>query len=160
MKNKVMIILGLMMLFIFSPMETNASWDQDTSITYDKILIHSTMTPPAAIYVWLKKECYEQNVRDKWHCIKTGLAIAYAEASWKDSVTPFGLQSHDKSYRKWVSSYNKYWYKSTNAFFFYGDWGQYGKSHYCTSEESSGSAYGCPNWRKNMQRVLDDLKIN
>ena len=96
-------------LFIINPVESNASWDQDTSITYDKILTHSTMTPPASIYVGLKKECYAQDVRDKWHCIKTGLAIAYAEATWRDDVTPFGLQSADKSYRKWVSSYNRYW---------------------------------------------------
>ena len=120
MKNKLIIVMGLMSLFIINPTEANTTnWNQDTSITYDKILRNSTMTPPAAIYVGLKKECYEQNAMDKWHCIKTGLAIAYAEASWKDSVTPFGLQSADKGYRKWVSSYNRYWYKSTDAFFFY-----------------------------------------
>ena len=83
------------------------------------MIANSTMKPPFTIYSRLKDECYAQNVRDKEHCIKTGLAIAYAECSWKDYNTPFGLQSAEKGYKKWVRSYNKYWYKSENAFFFY-----------------------------------------
>jgi hypothetical protein len=39
---------------------------------------------------------YAQEVNDKEHCIRTGLAIAKAESSWKDYHTPFGLQSKDK----------------------------------------------------------------
>jgi len=74
----------------------NVAWDQDTSITYDKMVYNSTVKPPREIYKRLKKECYEQNARDKWHCIKTGLSIAYAECSWKDYNTPFGLQSAEK----------------------------------------------------------------
>lgn len=128
-------------------------------ITYEKLLENSTMSPPFRIYHQLKDECYSQNVRDKWHCIETWLAIAYAESSWRDNHTPFGLQSKEKWYKKWVRSYNKYWYKSKDAFFFYWDWGQYGRSHYCTDEHSSWSTKGCPNGRKNAQIVLDSLHI-
>lgn len=132
----------------------------EPKITYWKLTSNSTMQPPFKIYHQLKDECYAQDVRDKEHCIRYGLSVAFAESSWKNYTTPFGLKSADKSYRKWVSSYNKYWYTATNAHFFYWDWGEYGRSHYCTEEHSSGSTYGCPNWNKNAQRVIDDLKFN
>lgn len=60
------------------------------------MLAKSSVEPPFWIYSQLKDECYLQEVLDKKHCIKTGLAIAYAESSWKDTKTPFGLQSRDK----------------------------------------------------------------
>lgn len=138
---------------------SNLAWNQDTSITYDKLVTHSGMKPPREIYLGLKKECYEQGARDKLHCIKTGLSIAWAECSWKDYKTPFGLQSAEKWYKKWVRSYNLYWYKSQWGFFFYWDWGQLGRSHYCTSEESSWSSLGCPNWRKNFNQAWNSLRI-
>jgi len=142
---------------ILSPEITNASYEGQ--ITYEKMIHWSSVKPPFIIYSRLKDECYAQNARDKWHCIKTWLSIAYAECSWKDINTPFWLQSYEKWYKKWVRSYNKYWYKSQNWFFFYWDWWKYGASHYCTSEESSWSHYGCPNWRRNFDNVYSKLHI-
>lgn len=128
-------------------------------ITYENLSANSTMIPPFTIYSKLKDECYRQEAKNKEHCIKTGLSIAYAESSWKDYQTPFWLQSTDKWYEKWVSSYLKYWYTSTNWHFFYGDYGELWRSHYCTSEESSGSSYGCPNGRKNFDVTFNNLSF-
>lgn len=128
-------------------------------ISYDMIKNDTGVNIPYALFEGLRNECSVQNAKNKWHCIKTGLSIAYAESSWKDTVTPFGLQSKEKGYKKWVRSYNKYWYPATNGFYFYGDWGVYGPSHYCTDEESSGSNYGCPNGRKNFDSTYNKLSI-
>ena len=126
-------------------------------ITYDWMLQNSNVEPPFKIYSQLKDECYKQEAKDKKHCIKTGLAIAYAESSWKDTETPFGLQSKDKWYAKWVKSYTKFWFKSTHMSFFYGSNGKAGKSHYCLSEDSSGTDGWCPNWLKNSQIVYESI---
>lgn len=151
------IILFWLALFAFFFMEADA---KEPKITYDNLYIEGTdKKPPFKIYHQLKDECYAQEVNDKTHCIKTGLSIAYAESSWKDHHTPFGLQSKDKSYKKWVSSYKKYWHTATDWFFFYGDWGKLGRSHYCTSEESSGSSKGCPNGKLNFESIYFSLKF-
>ena len=152
--KKLILLIAFIALMLFNSAEA-----YDPNITYEKMIANSTVAPPFIIYSRLKDECYAQDVLDKWHCIKTGLAIAYAECSFKDYNTPFGLQSKDKSYKKWVSSFKKYWYKSKDAYFFYWDWGELGASHYCVSEESSWSDYGCPNGRKNMQSILNQLHI-
>ena len=137
----------------------SSAFASEDSITYKGLLEKSSVQPPFTIYSKLKDECYAQNAIDKKHCIKTGLSVAYAESSWKDYQTPFWLQSRDKGYSKWVSSYVKYWYTSTNWHFFYGDYGELGRSHYCTSEESSGSSYGCPNGRKNFDATFNSLSF-
>lgn len=130
-----------------------------TKISYDMIKNETGVNIPYKLFEGLRNECSVQNAKNQFHCIKTGLSIAYAESSWKDLYTPFGLQSKDKSVKKWVKSYNKYWYTAKNGFFFYGDWGQYGRSHYCTDEESSGSKKGCPNGRKNFNKVYYSLSL-
>jgi len=155
-KNK---SLGYLFLAILNITLVSIAFWGEPKITYEKMIANSSMKPPFTIYSRLKDECYAQEARDKEHCIRTGLAIAYAECTWKDYNTPFGLQSTEKGYKKWVRSYNKYWYKSKDAFFFYGDWGKYGASHYCTSEESSWSSKWCPNGRLNMQRVLNSINF-
>ncbi len=127
-------------------------------ITYNSIQSTKGIIP-YGLYEGLEKECRVQNVRDNFHCIKTGLSIAFAESSWKNTTTPFGLQSYEKWFRKWVSSYNEFWYKAKDWFFFYGDWGKYGKSHYCTDEESSGSKKGCPNGRKNFDSTWKSIYL-
>lgn len=156
-KNRTLEYLFLASINIFFVVV--AFWNYEPKITYEGLIENSSMKPPFKIYHQLKDECYAQDVRDKEHCIRYWLAVAYAESSWKYYNTPFGLQSAEKWYKKWVRSYNKYWYTATNAHFFYGDWGQYGRSHYCTSEESSGSNYGCPNGRRNAQRVIDSINF-
>lgn len=156
-KNRILDYLFLWVLNLI--LVSVAFWHHESKITYEGVINNSDMKPPFTIYSRLKDECYAQEARDKEHCIRYGLAVAYAESSWKDYNTPFGLQSYEKGYDKWVRSYNKYWYTATDAYFFYWDWGEYGRSHYCTSEESSWSAYGCPNGRKNAQRVINSLNF-
>jgi hypothetical protein len=130
---------------------------KEEKITYENLTISGSIKPPFEIYSQLKDECFAQEVKDKKHCIKTWLSIAYAECTWRDLKTPFWLQSKDKSYKKWVKSYKKYWYKAKDWHFFYWDWWELGKSHYCTEEESSWSKVWCPNGRKNFNRIFNNL---
>ena len=129
----------------------------ESKITYENLINNSSIKPPFKIYHQLKDQCFAQKVKNKEHCIKVWLSIAYAESSWKDYKTPFWLQSKEKWFRKWVSSYKKYWYKAKNGFFFYGDWGKLWLSRYCTSEESSGSTKWCPNGRINWDYIYNNL---
>lgn len=115
--------------------------------------------PPFKIYSKLKDECFKQDVKNKKHCIKVWLSIAYAESSWKDNHTPFGLQSEDKSFKKWVSSYKKYWYKAKDGSFFYWKNWKAWKSHYCLSEDSSWIKWWCPNWLKNFNSIFYNISL-
>ena len=150
------VIISIYGWWVFTP-DANAS--EPHNITYQNLLDNSTVKPPFKIYSRLKDQCFEQNVKNKEHCIKVWLSIAYAESSWKDYSTPFGLQSKDKWYKKWVKSYKKYWYKAKNGFFFYGDWWKYWPSRYCPSEESSGSTKWCPNGRKNFDNTFSQINF-
>ena len=131
---------------------------ENKQITYDSI--QSTFKIiPYKLFEWLERQCREQKVRDNFHCIKTWLSIANAESSWENMETPFWLQSSEKGYRKWVESYNKFWYKAQDWFFFYWDWGVYGKSHYCTDEESSWSKKWCPNGKNNFNKAWNSIYL-
>lgn len=116
---------------------------------------------PKFLYDNLKFECDKTAMNPK-HCLKTWLSIAYAESTWGNwqaiSYNYFWLTSIDKSIWSWVMRYNKYWYKSTNWFFFYWDWWKLWASHYCTEEHSSWSNLWCPNWRKNFNYIYNKLK--
>ena len=127
-------------------------------VTYNSIQSTKGIIP-YGLYEGLERECRVQKVRNNFHCIKTGLSIAFAESSWKNTTTPFGLQSYEKWFRKWVSSYNNHWYKAQDWFFFYWDLGKLGMSHYCTDEESSGSKKGCPNGRKNFDSTWNSIYL-
>ena len=61
-------LITILALLIFSLLVVNA---QEPKITYEKLIANSTVAPPFKIYHQLKDECYAQNARDKWHCIKT-----------------------------------------------------------------------------------------
>lgn len=126
-------------------------------ITYDNLYVKWFKKPPFKLYSRLKNECFKQEARNKEHCIKIWLSIAYAESSWKDNHTPFWLQSKEKGFNKWVKSYNLYWYKAKNQYFFYWkDWKK-PKSNYCLSEESSWSQGWCPNGWKNFAKIFYNL---
>lgn len=98
-----------------------------------------------------------QTATDPQHCFGVWLSISNAESNMckaKSSHWCFGLVwAKDKSAYRWVKSYNKYRYKATNWFYFYGDRWQLWKSRYCTSEDSSWSKVGCPAWRKNFDSI-------
>ena len=57
----------------------------------------------------------------------------------------------------WITRYSKYWYKAKSANFFYPPVGEKSKSRYCTSENSSWSAVGCPMWLKHASSTWSKL---
>lgn len=122
----------------------------------------------------LKKELAESLVqnckefaKDPVHCIKVGASILKAESNLGKNCKNyncFGIGSGSVPYdsyaegvKDWVTRYNKYWYKAPNSSFFYPSAGEKAPSRYCVSEESSGSAIGCPNWQKNAQSMWNQL---
>lgn len=103
-----------------------------------------------------------QSAKDPTHCFWVGLSISNAESNMckaKSSHWCFGLVwSKEKSAYRWVKSYNKYRYKATNWFYFYGDRWQLSKSRYCTSEDSSKSSVGCPNGKRHFDTIYNSYK--
>lgn len=92
------------------------------------------------------------------HCIRVGSSILVAESGWWYRCREYNCMGigkgtipymdYNDSIRAWVKKYVKYWYKAPSMTFFYPPAGQKSKSRYCTSEESSWSSIGCPNWLK------------
>lgn len=109
--------------------------------------------------VALVKSCKEGSLNPQ-KCILVWLTLLYNESgnmqNSKACITRnncFGVQSGKKVYSSlsegtdnWVVKYNKYWYKAQSAGFFYSSAGNVSPSRYCTSEDSSNSAMGCPHW--------------
>lgn len=93
-------------------------------------------------------------------CIKIGASIVKNESGggykckkankyncfWLNVKQPY------TSFNDWVlhfiGKYNKYWYKAKNMAFFYSPSGKLPPSRFCTSEDSSNTSIGCPNWLK------------
>jgi len=127
-------------------------------ISYDTIQVTWIKKPPKQMYLELKNECLKQKVKNAKHCIKTWLAINFAEASFR--TKDLGLQSKDKSVKFWVKQYKKYWYTTKEWWRFY--WYNKNKpaeTRYCMSEYSSQSIWWCPNWRKNFNIIFFNIKI-
>ena len=110
----------------------------------------------------------KDKAKNPTNCIIAGASILKAESNlWKkcNGYNCFGMWggSHKySSYEKWVEDfvrrYNKYWYKAKSASFFYpSKWGV-SPSRYCTSEASSNSSKGCPNWLRTAQQIWDKLE--
>lgn len=123
-----------------------------------KIYLKWKAQPKKEFVKILTSECKKQKARNIKHCIKVWISINYAESSFKSF--DLGLQSKDKSIKRGVKQYNKYWYKAKDWFFFYGDKNKVWKSNYCTSEESSWSKKWCPNGRKNFDRIYFNINFN
>lgn len=94
---------------------------------------------------------------DPRHCIISWASIIMAESGGKLKNCrkyncmglgggSFRYTSYEVQIIDWISRYQKYWYKAKSASFFYPARWEVSKSRYCTSEESSGSTIGCPNW--------------
>ena len=138
-------------------------------IMFSLVWVSSAMTP---IEFWksvwanenlvneLRDAC--QTATDPQHCFGVWLSISNAESNMCNTKTShwcFGMVwAKDKSAYRWVKSYNKYRYKATDGFFFYGDKWILSKSRYCTSEESSKSKVWCPAWRKNFDTIYNDYR--
>lgn len=87
---------------------------------------------------WFK--CRKAN---RFNCF--GIMVADEYKSFNDGVLHF------------IWKYNRYWYKANSMSFFYPPAWWVSKSRYCTSEASSGSDVGCPNWLRNSQAVFNKL---
>lgn len=144
------IIIAVITIICIGIKYTNASYD------YKDLTIKWVKKPNEKIFNRLKNECVKQKVKNINHCIKTWLSIAYAESSFKDNHTPFWLKSKDKSYKKWVSSYKKYWYTAKDWSRFYWNW-KPSPTRYCTEEDSSKTVWWCPNWQKNFNKIFFNL---
>ena len=105
---------------------------------------------------WLRNEC--QSATNPNHCFGVGMWIAKAESNFKwGDHWYFGMVgSNDKSISRWVKSYNKFWRKADNGFFFYGSKGKLWPSHYCTSEISSNTKVWCPFWARNFDSFYSE----
>lgn len=141
------------------------------AIMFSLVSVSSAMTP---IEFWksvwanenlvneLRDAC--QIAKDPTHCFGVWLSISNAESNMckaKSSHWCFGMVwSSDKSAYRWVKSYNKYRYKATNWFYFYGDRWTLSKSRYCTSEDSSWSKVWCPNGKRHFDTIYNDYYKN
>ena len=103
-------------------------------------------------------ECKEWS-KDPRHCIIIASALVLNESGGGKSNACttrnncFWIGSGKVKYSSveewvtnWVQKYNRYWYKAKDMSFFYSKSGQLPPSRYCTSESSSNSDIGCPNW--------------
>jgi hypothetical protein len=150
------IIAFIISLFIafwyFIPTEAEAS----NSYVVDEIVI------PKFLYDNLLIECTneEHSLTNYHHCIKTWLAIAYAESTFNNQNNYFWLMSKDKSIKSWVTRYVKYWYTAKEWSFFYWKNGISGESRYCMSEESSWSVGWCPNWLRNFNYIFMNQSLD
>jgi len=106
---------------------------------------------------------------DPVHCIKVASSIVTAESGWGKNCNwfnCFGMWGWGKKYKSYndgvkdfVTRYTKYWYKAKSASYFYpSKWGV-SPSRYCTSEHSSNSSKGCPNWQKHAQAIWNKIKF-
>lgn len=95
---------------------------------------------------------------DPTHCLTVALSLIYNESGsnqksyactarknclWVNSGRT-SYKSYEEWMKAWVAMYNRKWYTSKSARFFYAPRGEYPPSRYCTSETSSNSAKWCP----------------
>lgn len=102
------------------------------------------------------------------HCIISWASIIMAESGGKITNCrkyncmglgggSFWYTSYEVQIIDWISRYNKYWYKAKSASFFYPTRWEVSKSRYCTSEHSSWSSVGCPNWLSHASKTWNTL---
>ena len=102
----------------------------------------------------LKYHC--DNTRNWMKCFWMWMSISFAETSY--SFKHFWIQRDDNNPEWFAKRFNKYWYKAEDmSFFYWKDW-KVGKSHYCTSEDSSWTNGWCPNWLRNATFMLNKYK--
>ncbi len=105
--------------------------------------------------------------KDRIHCIKYASSISAAESWWWKKcynnncfwikAWSIGFKTLSDWVTDWVTRYNKYWHKATSMTQFYAPRWKLPYFRYCTSENSSDSSIGCPNWLKHSQNVFNKL---
>ena len=116
--------------------------------------VRISWNPELSKELW--KEC--ETATNQNHCFGVWMSIAKAESNFKwGDHWYFGMVgSKDKSISRRVKSYNKFWFRADDGFFFYGASGKLGKSHYCTSEISSNTKVWCPFWARNFDSFYSE----
>lgn len=104
---------------------------------------------------------------DPRHCVIAWSSILKAESNLWTHCNGFNCfwmwwgaykyKTYEEWVEDWVNRYTKYWYKAKSASFFYPSVWNKSPSRYCTSEESSWSAIGCPNGQKHSQSIWNKL---
>lgn len=148
-------LLWILFIIAISGTTLHAEWKTCDKECKKKVLIE----------LWVKKyladpivENCKKIAKDPVHCIKKLSSIAIAESGWwencinKNCIGLGWWKFHYKTYSEWINDwitrYNKYWYKTGKMSDFYPPKGWKSKTRYCTSEVSSNSSLGCPNWLK------------
>ena len=126
------------------------------------------------IDAWISKSLAHEIVnicsniaKDRIHCIKYASSISAAESWWWKKcynnncfwikAWSIGFKTLSDWVTDWVTRYNKYWHKATSMTQFYAPRWKLPYFRYCTSENSSDSSIGCPNWLKHSQNVFNKL---
>lgn len=157
----------------------NVRWDKMKS---DYMMTNSTCNAECKISELSKKGIRDEIARslvinckdlakDPVMCIKIWASIVKNE-SWgwyvckkynKYNCMWLGVKDQYKSYNDWVlhwvGKYNKRWYKAKNMSFFYSPAWKLPPSSYCTSEDSSNTAIGCPNWLRISSSFFNSLSF-
>ncbi len=143
--KKLFALVALLLLISLKGYANETPLEYWLSVTDNKDLVN-----------WLRNEC--QSAINPNHCFGVGMWIAKAESNFKwGDHWYFGMVgSNDKSISRWVKSYNKFWFRADDGFFFYGASGKLGKSHYCTSEISSNTKVWCPFWARNFDSFYSE----
>lgn len=111
-------------------------------------------------------ECKKQDI-EVVKCIKIWASILWAESSWWNKCSQyrcFGVswikfESYQEAVQDWVKRFWKYWFRQTTPSNFYSNTSKKPTTHYCLSEDSSGSTNSCPNWYKHSWAVYNKLNF-
>lgn len=124
-----------------------------TKATYKKLEKMQKIGFEKSLATYIINWC-KRTARDPNKCVTTASFIGKAESNaGRDAYmnNVFGInegktyKTKEANFDRWLKSYNKYWYKSPLPEHYYPARGQVSKTRYCTDENSSRSAVGCPN---------------
>lgn len=146
------------------------------SFESSKVIFRNGWNDPYKILVdaWINKNLAKEivnvcNSMAKYpsHCMKYASSVSSAESWWWKKCynnNCFWIKSWSVWFKTlndwvidWVNRYNKYWWKATSMSQFYAKKWELPYFRYCTSEISSNSSIGCPNWLKHSQNVFNKL---
>jgi len=129
----------------------DTNWTKSTYELYNKVQ-KLGMEKNLASYVI--NRCKETAINPS-RCVVTACMIAKSESQMGQNAkgnNVWGINEGKKyasvyaNFDRWIKSYNIYWYNSPLPSHYYPPKWKTSKTWYCTSEESSGSSKGCPNW--------------
>lgn len=103
------------------------------------------------------------------HCIKFWAALVANESggwykcrsrnqyncSWMDVWDNY--KSYNDGILHWIGKYNRKWYKAKDMSHFYSVAWSLPPTRYCTSEASSKTSVGCPNWLRHSTSFLNKI---